>query len=273
MTFLAGLLVFVIDTQVPHLVLYLFPHHSTFQQHSSLATWVVSGFAIFCLMGLGSVTFWFAWEKLDHHRERLKRQRQNFEIPGHEALRQRAIYYTLEAWSRFIYFVIPRHPVPSEPQTLDAEKQEKTVKITKGKALWNTAIAATRRALPESQMRQAWTAGWQEAFQKLASADARVHDLVDNSGRTDSFRHICFSPSGDWLAAINKAGCCIFKMRYILRPDSSRKTSSTQMLSHRHGDARQSEWSPDGKRLLTLSARNLKIWGWDEDEEDVRFHP
>ncbi len=138
-------------------------------------TWIIAAITIFCLAGLGSVSFWFAWERLEHYQGQMKRRIQNLEIPGRAGYENRTISPSRAKHLEPSQILVVTR---SSSQIFDPEKQEKTTRISNTKALWRTAIAGTRKALSERESRL-----WREVFHKLASEDARVQQLAHNTGR------------------------------------------------------------------------------------------
>jgi hypothetical protein len=297
-TFLAGLILYVKQSQ-----------------RSVLMTWVVSGFVIFCLMGVSTVTFWFAWEGWLHYRERLEHQHTDLGgLAGTptEPWGEKIAYWMREAWSRFMDFVQPITDKFVGGEELKERRERERERDTKGKdsekkvfertdresekleegeeavsharRLWNTALRGVTAGLEANRRKLVPDVAWELGFSKFSEpfAHPRVQDVLasysgvsspnSKASRSQSFRSITFSSSGDWLAAISKHGCSIFKMRDILKPNVGSGISAKHVLWHKHNDARQADWSPDGSRLLTRNVRNLKVWVWDddEDEEDVR---
>jgi hypothetical protein len=166
-----------------------------------------------------------------------------------------------------------------------------------GKRLWASAYkkasVASKHVTPApSKPSIGPTLAWETAFVQFASSssDSGQVRVSEVPKYRQYFRQMHFSSNGEWLAVISKYGCSLFRMRDVLRPDSGStshlgvrqgagkrglkgRLEPTQVLKHRHNEARQTEWSPNGRGLLTRASMGLRVWGWIEgpDGSEVRF--
>jgi hypothetical protein len=277
--FLAGLIAFVIQSQVKAFAssATLISYHF---QKSKVATYIVVGFSAFCAVGLSFISLWFVYEKIKDQLERKKWKRQNLAIDvlAQEPLREKIIYFFREArsivsdiWEKIYETMSGATSEEEDPEAArDVEMQVHANGAPRDGDRWKMVAESfgQKQAMIPSRlpaiMRQH---NWQRSLARIGRGGF-VRTLTDNSPslKGNSFRHAHFSPDGKWLAAISKAGCFIFKTETILKhANSAKDVHPMQSLMKKRDDVRQAEWSPNGKMLLTRSARTLKIWMWNDE--------
>ncbi|KAJ7035048.1 hypothetical protein C8F04DRAFT_1099916 [Mycena alexandri] len=237
LSFLAGLICFVLSTQHP------------------ITQIVVSTLTGIVAIGLGAITVWFGWERWDFSRLRRKLWLQETQ----EKLES--------SWGMLAYGYVAGIIWRSAPTSLPTRSSSRSRGIPSTKEsrmvhqrFTGSNVSAKRKApraidndvvTPETPSVQYSD----ELFPQFS-----LHKSLRLGQSEDTVRHVRFSPKGTWFAACTKSVCYI----YQVKP----RMSVHQALKHPFGQIRQLEWSPDEKRLLMRVSGGIELW---ETKQNNKF--
>ncbi|KAJ7170676.1 hypothetical protein C8R43DRAFT_980438 [Mycena crocata] len=251
LSFLAGLLCYIFLTQ------------------DRVTKIVVSALTGVVGTGLGSISFWFAWERWDF--ARLRRTLWIQEV--HEKLE--------DSWGMFFYDYLmyllswvwiwkptppslpiqssPQSPprIPSIPESMVSRHTDGSVNSENRRG--RVASRAHRGHDPTSVV----GAAAQEAnYSDDVFPEFTLQRTLKVGQSDDVVRHVQFSTKGTWFAACTRSVCSIYQVKPYMRMH--------QTLKHTFGQIRQLEWSPDEKRLLIRVSGGIELWELKQNKLENR---
>jgi len=287
-TFLAGLILFVWDTQ------------------KRIASWIIIAFTAFCAIGLSNVSFWFGWERWSF--AQFRRQQRLSLIPEDDSgiwdwlkytykkirMRNRNGHF-LDNGSSIILSHHRRQTTSPEPTDTIAEQVRSGFKALRQFSMFSWHGESTNNqhqhhqsnSSPDYDGREKRPSGSRHSTGRVMGRSqsdpltrhAHRTPLEANRAAVDEFslnlkklevrsvgpghnrvKHMQFSPCGRWLAVCYRFLCHVY--------DVENNFYQHQTLKHRK-NARQVEWSPKGQHLLTRYKDGVKLWKIDGEDNFV----